>query len=126
MATFALCFSFFSWRLEKKTLDGAPWYHDEATGEVTWDRPAALSGGNTRRDDGNWVWLQDEKMGYVPAQRVVGKSAVRTEAGELVEPPPASTLFPLALSSLVRVEQDLVMLDAMDEGRPEPPRRAAR
>ena len=102
------------WR-EKKTLDGTPWYHDEATGEVSWDRPAELSGADpAQRDDGNWVWVFDERHGYLPAQKVGGK--LRLEDGSAREQPEGTTLFPLTRASLLRPEQDLVMLDAMDEG----------
>ena len=107
--------------LQKRTLDGAPWYHNEGTGEVSWDMPPALWGNDRKmRDDGNWVWVPDAKMGFVTGERVSGTPeegmAVKLENGMRVEVPPGSKVFPLARSALIRLEQDLVMLDALDEG----------
>ena len=107
--------------LQKKTLDGAPWYHNEGTGEVSWDMPPALWGNDRKmRDDGNWVWVPDAKMGFVTGERVSGTPeegmAVKLENGMRMEVPPGSKVFPLARSALIRLEQDLVMLDALDEG----------
>jgi len=107
--------------IEKVTLDGAPWYHNEGTGEVSWDQPAALWGNDPNmHDDGKWVWVPDEKLGFVTAHKVSGTPenglAVKLENGLRVQIPAGAKVFPLARSSLIRLEQDLVMLDALDEG----------
>ena len=103
------------------TLDGAPWYHNEGTGEVSWDQPTALwCNDPNMHDDGNWVWVPDEKLGFITAQKLSGTSesgfAVKLENGMRTHIPAGAKVFPLARSSLIRLEQDLVMLDALDEG----------
>ena len=100
--------------LQKKTLDGAPWYHNEGTGEVSWDLPPALWGNDRKmRDDGNWVWVPDAKLGFVTAERVSGTPeagmAVKLENGMRVEVPAGSKVFPLARSALIRLEQVLTL-----------------
>lgn len=93
--------------LEKRTLDGAPWYHNEGTGEVSWDMPPALAGKDPNmRDDGNWVWVPDEKLGFVTAEKVSGTVeaglTVKLENGMRHQVAAGAKVFPLTRSALIR------------------------
>ena len=69
---------------------------------------------------GDWVWVQDPEEAYVPARvistRRDGKTEVQLQSGERRVLKAKSPMFPLAMSSLQRQEQDLVLLDSLDEG----------
>ena len=50
---------------EKRTVDGAH-YHNRTTGEVSYDCPPELATGDEIADAGDWIWVPDEKVGFMP------------------------------------------------------------
>ena len=105
-------------------------YHNTLSGELTWDMPPDLIGDSANaRDQGNWVWVPDEEHGYVPGMVLSvdagGSTQCQLEGGATITLKPKRRiggrgepvdLAPLKLSSLQRLEQDLVLLDQLDEG----------
>lgn len=88
---------------------------------MTWDKPDDLKTGvEVEHDSGNWVWFPDEELGYVPAllvkKRPDGRAEVELEDGSRAVSKRGQKTFPLARSSLARLERDLVLLDSLDEG----------
>ena len=73
---------------EKRTADGVPYYHNETSGALTWDKPEEIMGEEEREQDKHhWVWCPDEELGYVPARLIKMKknglsAEVRLESGE--------------------------------------------
>ena len=50
------------------TADGVPYYHNNATGELTWDKPDAMKDKSELASEvGSWVWVPDEFQGFVIA-----------------------------------------------------------
>ena len=102
--------------LKKATLDGVAYYHNEGTGQISWDEPG--TGGADAAD--NWYWVPDAKMGYVAGEKVGdaadGGITVKLESGSTKSVPKGSKVFPVLRSALARIEQDLVLLDTPDEG----------
>ena len=109
--------------VEKSTVDGALYYFNPSTEAVAWDKPDVLK---TREeletDSGEWVWASDEKDVWVPA-RVVGRSGtsvtLQLQSGQRRAVTPDAEkepLWPLLLSSLKHIEDDLVMMDDLNQG----------
>ena len=73
---------------EKRTADGVPYYHNETSGALTWDKPEEIMGEAEREADMHqWVWCPDDELGYVPARLIKMKknglsAEVRLENGE--------------------------------------------
>jgi len=105
--------------VEKRSADGVPYYHNGVTGEVSWDCPPSLqSGAETVPDNGDWMWVSDEKLGYVAAQWLSdgpNGTSVKLENGMRLTVPPNAKIAPLKRSALTRIEQDLVMMDSHDD-----------
>jgi len=119
------------------TIDGALYYANPSTEAVSWDKPDCLkTNEELEKDSGDWVWVSaGEKPGggegWVPA-RVLGGNGSDLNDGEsvslqlqsglrktAVKNPVEEPLWPLLLSSLSHVSgssDDLVMLDALNQG----------
>ena len=107
----------------KSTVDGALYYFNPSTEAVAWDKPDVLK---TREeletDSGEWVWASDESDVWVPA-RVVGRSGssitLQLQSGQrrtVTQDTDKEPLWPLMLSSLRHIEDDLVMMDDLNQG----------
>ena len=100
---------------EKRTVDGASYYHNRTTGEVSYDCPPELATGDEIADAGDWIWVPDEKVGFMPAQRLGAAAGgglnVKLQNGMATTVAAGATTYPLQTSSLKRLESDLVMLD---------------
>mmetsp|Transcript_1433 Transcript_1433/g.1965 ORF Transcript_1433/g.1965 Transcript_1433/m.1965 type:complete len:1132 (-) Transcript_1433:28-3423(-) len=117
---------------EKKTLDGMFYYHNTASGEISWEKPDALkSKVEIEESKGDWTWVPHEYKLWQPARKVavegngdvqcvtedgknvvVPKSGVMTIAGREQKVP----LWELSKASLKMLEEDLVMADGINEG----------
>jgi len=107
--------------IERKTADGALYYHNVNSGALSWDRPDQLKDAvELKSESGSWVWFPDQREGYVPAKLVStrpdGRSVVRLENGDEAVSPRGSSVLPLDKASLARTEDDLTLLDSLDEG----------
>ncbi|CAM9589718.1 unnamed protein product [Chrysoparadoxa australica] len=101
---------------QKKTADGTDYYWNTVTESVTWDKPDVLCTAEERDTaSGDWVWVKDESEGWEPGRliKTVGDSVTvqlrsgRKKAAKKTKEP----LWPLKLSSLRQIEEDLVMVD---------------
>ena len=107
---------------ELATADGVPYFHNTRTGALTWDKPDEMKDkGELASEQGNWVWVPDERLGFAVAQlrqkRPDGRYEVTLEAtGENITTKKGEPVYPLVKSSLRRLERDLVLLDSLDEG----------
>ena len=107
--------------LEKLTMDQVPYYFNEKTEEVSWDKPNALkSREELSSESGRWRWLPDDELAWIPG-REVSKNANGTvecvnEREETVILPKNAPDWPLLKSSLTHLEEDLVLVDNMNEG----------
>ena len=101
----------------KFTADKVPYYHHPVSGSVSWDKPDSLKSAEERaRDDGEWVWVSDEKEVWVPAQvkRRTGNSVVVSLEGGASKTITASSkepMWPLTKTSLTTLVDDMVMVD---------------
>ena len=100
---------------EKRTADGVPYYFNTATESISWDKPLFLQTSEERAvDKGEWVWVTDETSCWMPARvdsRGGGTLTVKTSTGtskKIQEGNPKESLWPLQLSSLKQLVDDLV------------------
>lgn len=103
------------------TADGVPYFYNDGTEAVSWDLPDELKTiDGEDYDDGSWIWFPDTREGYVPARMIsqnrTGIVEAQLENGTRVKTTKGQTVFPLKISSLKRLEEDLVLLDNLDEG----------
>lgn len=105
------------WR-EKFTADGVPYYHNDITQALSWDKPADLKDDEEQEmDNSQWVWVPDAESGFVAARSAGGERYVQTNGRSLnYKLKKGETLMTLTPSSLKRLEDDLVLLDSLDEG----------
>ena len=107
---------------ERLTMDGVPYYHNSITEEVTWDKPDALkSNDELCNDSGRWRWIPDEEYAWVAGRELErfddGSAECEVDStGEIVVVPASSPDWPLLKSSLMHLEEDLVLVDNMNEG----------
>lgn len=109
-----------SWKV-LKTLDGeVEYYCNEATNQITYEKPdILLSLKERRKDNTKWVWYPDKKEGYVPATFIRTKPDGRTEVslnGRTKTLKRSQKVMPLDIKSLTRLKPDLVHLDSLNEG----------
>ncbi|CAM9483599.1 unnamed protein product, partial [Ectocarpus sp. 8 AP-2014] len=108
--------------IEKRTADDVPYYFEPSSETVTWEKPDCLkSPEELQSNSGPWAWVSDDKDGWVPARilKESGDSAnVQLQNGskKTVKRSAKEPLWPLNHSSLSRVEDDLVMVDAINQG----------
>eukprot|EP00752_Nemacystus_decipiens_P006696 g6019.t1 len=108
--------------VEKRTADDVPYYFEPSSETVTWEKPDCLkSPEELQSNSGPWAWVSDEKEGWVPARilKESGDSAnvqLQTGAKKSVKRSEREPLWPLNHSSLARIEDDLVMVDAINQG----------
>ena len=110
--------------VEKKTIDGALYYHNPSTEAVSWDKPDSLKTAAEKQvDSGEWVWVSDPNSVWVPARITSSDGAsvkVQLNGGATRSIPKGGTkeepMWPLKLSSLRHVEDDLVMMDDLNQG----------
>lgn len=108
---------------QKMTADQVPYFFHPATDAVSWDKPDCLkSADELERDQGEWVWVTDDKDVWVPAQikRRNGTSAtVSLENGSsrTVTSGPGEPLWPLVRSSLNRLVDDMVMVEGLNHAQ---------
>jgi hypothetical protein len=101
----------------KMTADKVPYYHHPTSGSVSWDKPECLKTAEERsRDEGEWVWISDEKEVWVPAQvkRRMGNSvvvALESGSSKTVTLSPKEPMWPLSKKSLTDLVEDMVMVD---------------
>ena len=112
--------------MPKMTLDGVPYYYNEGTEAVSWDKPDELKTAEEKKTDhGDWVWLRDDREAWVPATvlRKLGDGGAecQTRSGRRVNVSAADVksgkepLWELTPSSLLQHEGDLVMMDSLNE-----------
>ncbi|GMH64517.1 hypothetical protein TrLO_g13461 [Triparma laevis f. longispina] len=109
--------------VEKVTIDGARYYYNPSTESVAWDKPDVLkSSVELEKDSGEWVWVSDPDLVWVPA-RVLSRSGedatVQLQSGQrrtIDTKNKDEPMWPLLLSSLGHIEDDLVMMDALNQG----------
>jgi hypothetical protein len=108
--------------VEKVTVDGARYYYNPSTEAVAWDKPDCLkSREELETDSGEWIWVSDPHEVWVPA-RVLSRTGtevgVQLQSGQrrTIVPGPAEPMWPLLLSSLRHIEDDLVMMDDLNQG----------
>ena len=105
----------------KMTLDGVPYYYNDMTEAVSWDKPDELKTSEEKKSDhGDWVWLADDKDAWVPAtvlkENGDGSVDCQTRSGKRVKVAKGEQpLWKLKPSSLLQHEGDLVMLDSLNE-----------
>eukprot|EP00002_Diphylleia_rotans_P005132 TRINITY_DN1421_c0_g1_i1.p1 TRINITY_DN1421_c0_g1~~TRINITY_DN1421_c0_g1_i1.p1 ORF type:complete len:1546 (-),score=390.98 TRINITY_DN1421_c0_g1_i1:282-4919(-) len=108
-----------NWR-EYTTPDGLTYYHNQATGETSWDKPEELKGDEDRELAGDWVWMPHPEQAYVPARFIQkymdGSSQVQTEDGQYHVVPKTAVLNRLERTYLKKRSDDLVQMDMIDEG----------
>lgn len=108
---------------QKLTADQVPYFFHPATDAVSWDKPDCLkSPEELERDQGEWVWVTDEKDVWVPAQikrRNGDKVTVSLENGSsrTVISGPKEPLWPLVRSSLNRLVDDMVMVEGLNHAQ---------
>lgn len=106
---------------ERYTMDGVPYYHNEQTEHVSWDKPDVLkSKDELFSDSGRWRWVPDPDLAWIPGREVEknpdGSSECETDYRGLVTVPAKVQDWPLLKSSLMHLEEDLVLVDNMNEG----------
>jgi myosin heavy subunit len=101
--------------VERFTLDGMPYYYDPSSEKLSWDKPRDVNAKDA--GDGEWFWIPDEESGFLPAKHLGGDD-YQTKQGQRKQVKGKATSFkkPLKYSHLSRLEQDLVLLDALDDG----------
>jgi len=101
------------------TPEGVPYYHNKMTNVTTWDKPDALKSDAERDKAGEWIWLPDPDLAFVPARKLQafydGRTEVEKEDGTRVTVAKNVVLEELSWSSLNRPVRDLVMLDVMNQ-----------
>ncbi len=107
--------------VEHSTADGVAYYHNISTNELTWDKPDAMKqSSELANEQGEWVWIPDERDAYKPGKLISKKAdgtiEVVLENGDKRSLKKTANVFPLMKSSLAKTEQDLVLLDNLDEG----------
>jgi hypothetical protein len=98
-----------------KTPEGLDYYYNTVSGVTTWDKPDELQTDDELANRGEWVWVPDDEMCYVPGT-VKSKGAeitCQTQSGFTVNVPGNTKLMPLKPASLKRIVADLVLLDDM-------------
>lgn len=118
---------------EKFTMDGQPYYFNNQTMEITWEKPfEMLSKAEQEDGQGHWVWVPDPVNVWQAAKILKDNGEevqVKTEAGKKVTVlrdqvmcealtggrAQLVPLWELNYSSLRRPEEDLVMLDSHNE-----------
>jgi hypothetical protein len=108
---------------EKLTADKVPYYFHTSTDAVSWDKPDCLkTAEELERDQGEWVWVTDDKEVWVPAQikkRSGSSVTVSLENGSsrTVTAGPKEPLWPLVRSSLNRQVDDMVMVEGLNHAQ---------
>ncbi|KAH8069643.1 hypothetical protein JL720_11947 [Aureococcus anophagefferens] len=90
---------------------------------VTYDKPDELkSADELKTESGSWVWVRDDAEAWLPARVVskLGQGTVKVQMrdsgkGLTLKQSDNQPLWPLTLSSLGRLEDDLVMLDSLNQ-----------
>ncbi|KAH9259713.1 hypothetical protein BASA81_002135 [Batrachochytrium salamandrivorans] len=107
---------------EMSTADGVFYYHNTATGELTWDKPNEMKDASELvSETGKFVWVCDPIEAFVLAnlkeRRPDGRCDVVIErTGESLTTKKGEPVYDLfSKSSLKRTERDLVLLDSLDE-----------
>ena len=100
---------------ERYTMDGAPYYFNMKTEAVSWNCPPSLKKIEETNLEGNWRWVPDDEEAWVPG-REIEPGVYETFEGQRVEISEKDPNWPIMLSSLRNVEDDLVMIDDMNEG----------
>ena len=108
---------------EKLTIDRVPYYYNTSTDAVSWDKPDSLKSHEEKLTDSHeWVWISDETEGWIPAmvknKAASGQVTVATTTGikRSFWPNEREPMWSLKLSSLTRLEDDLVMIDDLNPG----------
>uniref|UniRef100_A0A6S8C1X6 Myosin motor domain-containing protein n=1 Tax=Aureoumbra lagunensis TaxID=44058 RepID=A0A6S8C1X6_9STRA len=105
------------------TVDGVLYYYNPATEKVTYEKPDELKTDEERKEiAGEWVWVRDEKEVWLPG-RVIKKETndtLRVEikgrgTKQLTRHVKNEPLWPVSLSSLNRLEDDMVLLDDLND-----------
>eukprot|EP00808_Paulinella_micropora_P018987 g73411.t1 len=103
------------------TQEGTNYYHNNKTGETSWDKPACLvelDGGGL---PGDWYWMPDAEDGYIPVKKLeasgTGKTVVENEQGEkfTLDKAKDAALIKLQWHTLKKEVRDLVLLDEMNK-----------
>ena len=98
------------------TDDGLPYYCNSITKETTWDKPEELMTAAELADQGEWLWIPDDKNVYIAAKLLASKgSKHRVEVDDAVKTVKAKRCFPCNKYLLLRVVPDLTLLDDMSE-----------
>jgi myosin heavy subunit len=101
---------------ERYTMDGAPYYYNMKTLAVSWNCPESLKDSEELvHEGGNWIWVADAQDAWVPAREMDGGMYL-TNNGNRVKVTEKDPKWPIMMSSLRHLEEDLVMIDDMNEG----------
>ncbi len=108
--------------VSRHTADGKEYYHNTASGELTWDKPRCLQSAEEKEvSQAEWTWVQHPQRAWLPA-KITGKSGskvtVVTKDGlKQTISSKDSPMWPLHLPSLKRIAevQDLVQLRQLNE-----------
>jgi len=107
--------------MEKHTMDGVPYYYNSASEAVSWDKPDALKDEyELESDSGEWRWIRDDEYGYIPAKTVEtnedGTIECVDDDGVYYSVKKEDLCWPLFKTSLLHLQEDLVLIDNMNEG----------
>eukprot|EP01101_Sappina_pedata_P000699 TRINITY_DN10891_c0_g1_i2.p1 TRINITY_DN10891_c0_g1~~TRINITY_DN10891_c0_g1_i2.p1 ORF type:complete len:1456 (-),score=681.29 TRINITY_DN10891_c0_g1_i2:96-4436(-) len=109
-----------AWK-ELKTADGLEYYHNEDTGETTWDKPAELLSGD-EVVSGDWSWIPHPDSGFiigrVKHEYKDGTRIIEQPNGPDVEVKLTKTdkIFPgVNFASLKRLPHDLVQMENVND-----------
>jgi myosin heavy subunit len=94
----------------------------QATRALSWEKPDVLkTAAEKTAESGDWCWVRDAKEAWVPARQGKknpdGSLECTTQSGTKVMLDKSDAVWPFSLSSLSRLEDDIVMLDAINEGQ---------
>ena len=72
---------------EFQTPDGIKYYHNSMTGATTWDKPDELKTPEEMDKKGDWAWIPDYDLGFIPARKIQtfndGRVQLETEDGKV-------------------------------------------
>ena len=107
---------------EKITLDGLFYYYNEDTGLLSWEKPDVLKSESERvKHSGDWCWVRDPKDAWVPGRIEKkledGTTECTTQAGKRATLAKSDPVWSFNLSSLVKLEDDIVMLESINEAQ---------
>lgn len=102
------------------TPEGVIYYHNAASGQTQWDKPAELKDDSDIEREGDWFWLPSPEEAFIPGRRDAingdGSGTFTSDHGRKIQlkKDEVAKLEPLRWASVRNLEKDLVMLDVMN------------